>query len=562
MFPESQRLLRDPVFVRDWVGLAARCPWCTVYQLPDFVHSWLDVYSDVSAPIVVEGRDATGALCGLFLLSRLKTTGEISAAGDKHCEYQTWLAEPEVNDSFVPAALEALAGATGARKLTLTFVPRTVPLGWLNSAPAWRDRHWIDTETNSYLDLGPNFKPEQSRAYRSYRQRLNKVAKLPGVRIDYCDDREAFERELPAIADIVDFRQGSRNGILPFRDDPRKAAFHARLAAAPGLIHCTLLRIEDRLASVEVNLRHNDTLIHGMLAHRPEYSRYSLGRFHMLRLAEMAAGQGISCFDLTPSGEYKDDFATRSEEAYIVRLYFTRLGMASFRLRRRATALLSPGTRQKLEKAIERVREIKDRLSRATVRSLIATTARRIRNRLFRVKEIRAYRWPPETQLPSAPRQFTAVNCLGDLLAYQPVFAWQPGKEKFLQTAASRLEAGDTCFTRVENGVLVHYGWMGWRKSLPMEEVSQEEKLERESIVLYDFFTHPSFRGRGCYQTALNEALSGLQDLPAGTPIHINVAANNQPSRRVIEKIGFVLWGCYFERKVLHRVRRWKEKPS
>lgn len=557
--PESERLLRDPAFNGDWAGLADRCPWSTVYQRPDFIHSWLEVYAGVTEPIVVEGRTEAGLLCGLFLLSRRKATGEILVAGDKHCEYQAWLAEPENNDSFILAALEALAAATGARRLTLTFVPRSVPLGWLSSEPAWRDKHWIDTETNSYLDLGPGFKPEQLRAYRSYRQRLNKVAKLPGVRIEYCAEPSAFERELTAIADIVDFRQGARNGILPFRDDPQKAAFHARLAAIPGLLHCTLLWIDDRLASVEVNLRHKDTLIHGMLAHRPEYSRYSLGRFHMLRLAELAAQQGISCFDLTPSGEYKDDFATRSEEAYIVRLYFTRFGMALFRLRRKATGFLSATARQRLGKAIDHLREINDRLARTTIRALAATAVRRVRNKIFRFIELRLYRWPSGRPLPCQPGPFSAANSLGHLLTYRPLFAWQPSRPQFLATASSRLEAGDTCFTRMENGVLAHYGWMGWRKSIRLDEVSQEQALEQESVVLYDFFTHPSFRGRGYYQTTLNEALSGLRDLPPGTPIYMSVAADNHPSRRVIEKAGFELCGRYFQRTLLLNVRRWRQ---
>jgi CelD/BcsL family acetyltransferase involved in cellulose biosynthesis len=557
--PESTRLLRDPAFVHEWAELAERCPWSTIYQTPEFVQSWLDVYADVSEPIVVAGRHETGRLCGLFLLSRRRSNGEIRAAGEAHCEYQIWIAEPEANTVYITAALDALSRAAGAHRLTLIFVPGSVPLEWLKESPAWRHRHWIDTETNAILDLGSGFQSEQLRAYRAYRQRLRKAAGLPCVRIDYCHDGDAFEQQLPAIAEIVDFRQGSKNGNLPFRDDPRKAAFHARLAANPGLIHCTLLRIEDRLASVEVNLQHKRTLIHCMLAHRPEYSRFSLGRYHMLRLAEMAAGQGVACFDLTPSGEYKDGFATRHEEAYIVRLYFGRVGMALFLLRRRITSMLSPIVRRKVEAAMALVRDVRERLSRTTMKSIVMTLARRLRNKLAHSIEIRAYQWPDSTALPSVSQQHSAVNCLRDLLAYEPVFGWQATKHEFLRVAAERLECGDTCFTRVENGVLAHYGWMGRRMALPFVEVSQEEKLEAESIVLYDFFTHPSFRGRGYYKTTLREALSGLDKSAAGAAIYISVAANNVPSRRAIEKTGFVLWGRYIERRVLQRVRRWKE---
>lgn len=558
--PNSVALLRDPDFVREWAALAGRCPWTTLYQLPVFVHSWLDVYLPKTEPVVIAGRDEHGVLKGLFLLGRCRRTGAVRVAGDKHCEYQAWLAEPEANRVFAPAALRILGAETGIASLTLLFVPRGVPMDWAGTHPRWRRRHWIDTETRHYLQLGPDFKLESIRAFRSYRQRLNKIARLPGTAFEYCADAAAFEANLDAIGDIVDFRQGGKNGVLPFRGDELKRPFHLRLARTPNLLHCTLLRIQDRLVSVEVNLCHNGVLIHGILAHRPEYSRYSVGRYHMLRLAELASKQGISGFDLTPSGDYKEDFSSQSEEAYIVRFYFSSLGMAVYRMRRWITARLSHTAIQRVQAHMDRLRELADRAKRFQPRSLFPAIARTIGRKLACTGELRLYRWPDGKALPSVRNPVAAQNCLSHLLAFQPRASWQPSVRKFLRDAASRLENGDLCFTRLQEGTLAHYGWLGWRERLAMPEVSQEKNLEKPAVVLYDFFTDPASRGQGLYQATLLEMLSTLRDFPPGTPLYITVMGSNRPSRHVIEKAGFEWQGSFFEQRRLFRVRRWKQE--
>ena len=90
-----------------------------------------------------------------------------------------------------------------------------------------------------------------------------------------------------------------------------------------------------------------------------------------------------------------------------------------------------------------------------------------------------------------------------------------------------------------------------------MEDVQQSWRLPPGSAVLYGFYTHPRFRGRGLYASALRRMLTDVAVIPGLSEVYIGVRADNEPSRRVIEKVGFVYDRSFYERRRLVLVRRW-----
>jgi RimJ/RimL family protein N-acetyltransferase len=145
-----------------------------------------------------------------------------------------------------------------------------------------------------------------------------------------------------------------------------------------------------------------------------------------------------------------------------------------------------------------------------------------------------------------------------DLACYAPAERWQPTTTAFLRSAMERLENGEHCYTYVEDGVLAHYGWLAERQeSTFMDEVRQSWRLPPGSAVLYGFYTHPRFRGRGLYASALRRMIRDAATIPGLGEIYIGVRADNGPSRRVIEKVGFVYDRSFYARRRLASVRRW-----
>jgi len=86
--------------------------------------------------------------------------------------------------------------------------------------------------------------------------------------------------------------------------------------------------------------------------------------------------------------------------------------------------------------------------------------------------------------------------------------------------------------------------------------------LPPDSAVLAAFYSHPRARGRGLYRMALAQMLHDATSIAGATRIYVWVTADNSPSRHVIEKLGFVYQGSFFQRKRPTGTARWTRAPE
>jgi CelD/BcsL family acetyltransferase involved in cellulose biosynthesis/RimJ/RimL family protein N-acetyltransferase len=551
--------LLTPGFQAEWEELRAACPWSTVFQSAAFVLPWLRCYEGVFAPVLVLGRDAASRLAGMLHLAVFSTSGELVFCGAQHCEYKVWLARPEANALFLEGALRALRRAFPRGRLRMDFLPPGAPVEWWQQHPRWsRQSSMRPIERHSLCLTG--FEVARSPAYRKFKQRLNKLGRLGEVTLERWTHPSQMEAEMERLATLCDFRHAAQYGVRPFHDDARKAPLHLELMAVPGLLHATVLRLNGGIISVEVNTIDGSRIIHGLLGHSPFFSQYSPGRYHLLRLCALSAQEGFSRLDLTPGGEYKSDFATCSEVAYIFQVFLSSIDSLKFKLGR-AAQTLGKWLLKRVCKTPEDARRAAARWAHRwrllRVGRIPGALARMLLARLWETRELRVYRFPAEAarQLSYVPR--LARNELRDLLAYAPVEAWQPTYREFLSSALERIEAGESVYTVAENGRLVHYGWVHQRRSTHLPEVSQRLELPEGSAVLYDFYTHPACRGRGFYQAALRQILAETAGAPQVRQLYIAVLANNRASRHSIEKVGFIHEKSLFRRARLFVSRSW-----
>ena len=295
----------------------------------------------------------------------------------------------------------------------------------------------------------------------------------------------------------------------------------------------------------------------GILAHSPFFAKHSPGKLHVLLLCTELAQEGITTFDLTPGGEYKDRFATRFDEASTLTVVFSRAGAWRYRQQRRlidATKRRGVST-DSVKRTLRTVRHTVSHLRPAT---LPLQVARRLKRAVWDDVELRIYRFPSGASMTHPGTVPVARDRFEDLACYAPAERWQPTVDAFLQSATERLENGEHCYTHVENGVLAHYGWLSDRQeSTFMDEVHQSWTLPPGAAVAYGFYTHPRFRGRGIYAASLGRMISDAKAIPGLGEIYICVRADNKPSRRVIEKLGFVYDRSFHERRRFRSVRRW-----
>jgi GNAT superfamily N-acetyltransferase len=122
-----------------------------------------------------------------------------------------------------------------------------------------------------------------------------------------------------------------------------------------------------------------------------------------------------------------------------------------------------------------------------------------------------------------------------------------------MAAAVRRIDQRQHCFTAIEDGILVHYGWLQLnRQTIEITEVGMKIDLPPSTAVLYDFYTEPSARGRGLYRRALRHIVADAFAAGADRAF-IGAMEGNRPSRKGIESAGFKPYLRLTHRRLLWR---------
>jgi CelD/BcsL family acetyltransferase involved in cellulose biosynthesis len=563
----AQEALCDPAFLASWQRLYAGCPWSTVLQSPDFCLPWYDLYNDHYQPLLVTAADAFGNLVGLFTLAIGESGGEIVVAGAQMAEYQVWLSTPELGNEFIEAALDGLRERFPGKALQLLFLPQNAPLEWTVADRRWGQSCNLRTIPHPLMAIDDGAKFRESLKKKSNKSRLNRLKQMGELSLERLTTADQLDAVLDQVYTYNHFRLAAFHQVeLTGRPDPLARALYLRLMQAPRLVHATLLKAGKQIVAAHIGLYNRDQVLLGILAYSPFASKHSPGKLHILLLAEELAKEGITTFDLTPGGEYKDNFATHFGTAYVLNVFFDRQGYWGYKGVR-----LAVDSGKKLFGAAgvspERLKSIvhygRHKLAHTSFRSLPKKIIGTVKKRLWHTGEMRIYAMPIESvaQLPNPCAM--KRDCLDDLLDYAPAEGWQPPKDEFLRQVAAGLESGAHIYTYAEGGRLLHYGWLIERQAESvLTEVGQTNYLPPDTAVLADFYSHPLARGRGLYQKSLSQMLHDAAAIPGTRHIYIGVMADNGPSRHVIEKLGFRYQYSFFRRRRPMGTALWSNAPE
>jgi RimJ/RimL family protein N-acetyltransferase len=180
------------------------------------------------------------------------------------------------------------------------------------------------------------------------------------------------------------------------------------------------------------------------------------------------------------------------------------------------------------------------------------------KNRLWYRRELRVYRYPLDDIPPLPAPTIFRRNCLDDLQFYERSSKEQQTPEAYRTTAVARRAEGFHLYTFVEGGRLLHYAWLIERQTRGEDGwVDQVYFPPPDTAVLFDHFTHPLARGRGFYYQALCRLLHDARDVAGARQAYVTVFGCNDPSRHVIEKVGFQHEGSLFKERRLLWSRRY-----
>lgn len=475
---EALQAMAAPQFQAQWRDLAAKCPWATTLQSPEFAATWYECYKDVYRPLVLARFGAGGEMDGLMALAVERAGGKLTLAGAHQAEYQVWLALPS-EQSFILECLDKLR-QLGFASLSFTYLPPGTPLDWLKNG--WSHTSTLRAVPRPLLTVDNIDAVRESLVKKKNRRRLEKLQESGPLSFLELRTEQELESWYDEIIDFYDFRMGAVNGTCPFRDDPRKRGFY-RALMAQKLLHVTVTKIGETLVASHIGLRNKNEVVLGIVGHSPFQAIHSPGKLHILQLGMLLHEEGFANLDLTPGGDaYKEDRATRYDEAHELTVFLDKESLARHRRSVRVQALE--------KKAAGVLRLNKQGLSRW--RSFLRSPASLLgaaKKWIGSSEETRFYR--AEGGDSGSADSEVRRDSLRDLLRYEPTGQNSRSKREFLSEGLSAIEAGIHVYSLVRGNTLAGCAWLAAANGKASKETLRGHEYPPRSAVIYDFYAQP-----------------------------------------------------------------------
>jgi CelD/BcsL family acetyltransferase involved in cellulose biosynthesis len=557
----------------EWRRLAEEAKHVAVYQAPAFVLSWYETYASCYEPLLLLGLTPAGDILGVMPLARARGGAErLVFAGAEHCEYAGWLAAPALEEDFPARAVAHLHEAD--------LFGRPWRWGWLapGLSTAWLDHRALRARSIAPLaEVGRTpllalQGPARPRFFdaggKNHRRKANRLRRLGPLRLERLGAESLSDGLLRRLTTAYDIRTLARYGSAPFSDDPLKAPFHRRLVGRePDTALLYVLWAGEEAVAFAFLLGDRRRAMYCLGAFDHRWLDASPGKLIGDLVADDLAGRGFEHLDHTPGGDpYKEEAATTHEALTRLVLFPGRTGAGACTIRcalqARARALaLTVGLRP------ERLREAATRyLSLARGRSAmdLARAAGRAALRWVRSRQVVAVFRLDRAVWEGTPGDGTSgavafsMDRPEDLLLYTGSNRWCP-RQALMATALERLREGEHCYTVVEDGVLLHYGWINpSARELHVTEVDRRIPLPEGSALVYDGYTEPGARGRGLHTRSLQYRVAECFRLGARS-VTTSALESNPVSVRNIQRVFGRPVGRVVQVRRLGRVRSWEE---
>ena len=551
---QANCLLADTAFIAEWADLADGCPWATSFQTPAFCQKWYSIYRQPFEAVLVLSRDAAGRLIGLLPLALYRAEGNLVAAGSHQAEYQAWICLPELASSFACEAFEVLRREFPSKSLRLRYLPARTPLTFLSDQQN-SGKTLLKSCRRPFMALGDGTEVEESFRKQGNKNRIRQLKRIGPVEFSRVTDPGEFAELLEDVVRYHDCRQLASHGSTPFLTDSRKKAFHLAMMNTPGLLHVTVLKVGDDVASVHLNIVRGKEVQLFLIAHSPMFARFSPGKLHVLHLARMLHQEGYERLDLTPGGDaYKERFATGADEVHNLTIFPS----ISHRMRGVAGARLENVTRAAMESARVnplRLRSLAWKVSDLGLAGSIRRLARFGQEWTRSLLETRIYAYPAsearEMQVVAGIRR----DCLSDLLAYKPAGSGL-SRQEFLADAMTRFEQGQHVYTYVEGGRLLVFGWLAEE---PAPNTLKEIALPPNSAAVLKFQICGSGSETDLSSLALRTMIRDAGRIEELQTIFIALAHTNLLALDLVRAVGFRYQASIFKRTRFGRRESWSQ---
>jgi len=526
--------LNEARFKQHYDKLFSNCHWSTPFQSWAFLTTWYKYYCILYDPVIILDVDPDNKLTAFLALARDKQTSRLFVAGTHQAEYQAWLSSADSYGPFLSNAFNALQQKYDTRSLTFKYLPERAPTDWMTNR---QGKNWsvqIRRHKRPLVDLSKAEQMAKSLNKKSNKSRIRRLNRQGPLEFFQKMDPDECEHRIDEIAAHYDLRQGAINGSRPFIDDPNKRGFHVELMRQQNLFHGSMLTVGDKLAAAHIGAGDESTMSIGVFSYSPFFARQSPGKILILMMCIDLAKRGYQYLDLTPGGDWKDRFATDFGQVIEAKVIFDQ----RMAFREKITGVFATVAKSTAKLLGVRPAAVKN-LAQTLRHRRLSSVFRFLGEHIWSDREFRIYFLDAAIGRQTHFDKVLQRDSIQDLLAFRPTERWQT-RQKFLGTALQRLAQGMHVYTYVENGILIHSGWQIERQERArFSEVEQDYTFPSGTAVLFDSYTHPAARRRGIQQKSLRQRLRDAAEIEGVERIFTAALADNTPSIRSIEKVGF-----------------------
>jgi len=538
-------LLDDKTFITQWYELAKQNEQVTVIQEPPFVSTWYRQYYKKYQPILILGFDNNSELVGLMPLAFSLKGQFLTHAGDYHAEYHGWLCKKDVDKDFPVQALIAVKNNFILRKWQWRPLPPRSQLNWISSSELKKENIYVSyaEEDSPVLDLKDENKINKLKT-KSLTNQINRYKKRNGFYIERIRSKEKAIEIFDILADQCDFRQMAAHRSTPFASDGNKKQFYIERLNFPENNHFTITWSDNKPIAYHFGACDSDTVISGLASYDPLEEKNSPSKIHTLKLIELLREEGYHYFDLTPGGDnYKEEYATFHQKIYTLTVYFLKKDKIISDIK----SSLKKIAKKWIDSAGVKPKIVRNKLDNAltVLKKILKLTPLKITRSFFSIiyekKVYVIYRFliDEESLNNFQIDENIHINNYSDLLLYNSANQNLDKKSNLFSRALRHFKSEDLLYTLVLKGVLAQYGWIAkGGKSHKLPEVDIDFDTPEQSVILYDFFTDPSFNKQELYTKTLERMLlecrnNGIKE------VFLWVSENDSSERSNIEKVGF-----------------------
>ena len=316
---EAHRYRIEPEFISQWKMLAERTTHVSVFQEPEFVNPWYDIYKLRFEPLMVLGLSESQKVIGLIPLAIEFQSGRLCHAGAQHAEYSGWICDPSIDEEFVLAALSAIRKQISFSSWRWQYTPPRANISWLLARHTERiGVHTLfDTLNSPLLDLHQEDKLRKILKNKSVKSKINRLKRKGELKIERITSKDRVAQLLDQIEVLVNFRHEAAHRDAAFEGDSTQKGFYLERGNYLEDNHFSVLWLGDKLLAFNFGVIDHDTVYIGLTAFDPTESKHSPGVIFLIYLANLLKEEGTRYIDFTPGGdEYKERFSNKHYTLY------------------------------------------------------------------------------------------------------------------------------------------------------------------------------------------------------------------------------------------------------